>query len=229
MNHPAHIYRDYQDSIFLVFEGGEGSGKSIQSRLLQSRLELHDCSVVLTREPGGTLLGAQIRELLMHQKHPIVSRAELLLYIADRAQHMEEIVAPALSRKSIVISDRHTLSTVAYQCYGRGISLDLIHRLNQSVCLGIEPDLTFWLDIDPEEGLERARKRSTQDRMEAQSLSFHQAVRRGFAEAAEQDSRVVRVDASASREQVHVDIWNILKERSLSVLTMRKLDRVFGA
>ena len=164
--------------IFLVFEGGDGSGKSTQARILHRRLTREGHGVLLTHEPGGTPLGEAVRRWL--KTHSLsMPLTELLLFTAARAQHVDQIIAPALDSGQIVICDRFEASTVAYQGYGRGIELDLIHRLKQEVTGGLRPDLTIFLDVPVEEGL--ARKGSgSRDAFESEAVEFHQRVRQGY-------------------------------------------------
>ncbi|HBB36297.1 MAG TPA: dTMP kinase [Cyanobacteria bacterium UBA8803] len=210
----------------IVFEGVEGSGKTTQ--LERSRDWLLGCGlqqclgefgnqipVVVTREPGGTSLGLGLRQLLLEgQASPIQDRAELLLYGADRAQHVEEFLKPQLAKGVIILCDRYTDSTIAYQGYGRGLDLGLIQQLNQIATGGLESHLTLWLDVDAEIGLKRARQRGAADRMEQAELAFHQRVQQGFTQLAlSYPQRIVRIDASQSQEEVHLAIREILCQR----------------
>lgn len=211
----------------IVFEGSEGAGKTTQMQ--RCRLWLQESGILhkyypsgfsprilVTAEPGGTELGQGLRRLLLeqNQREPIRDRAELFLYAADRAQHIEDFIKPELARGSIILCDRFTDSTIAYQGYGRGISLSAIQQINQIATDGLEGDLTLWLDIDAAAGLKRARYRSTPDRMEAADLEFHQRVRQGFiALANAYPHRIVRVDASGDEEGVAGKIQAILWEK----------------
>ncbi len=219
----------------IVFEGVEGSGKTTQLQRCLNWLQssgLRSClgsfgekiPVVVTREPGGTPLGLGLRKLLLEEggKHgstpltpsSIQDRTELLLYAADRAQHVEEFLKPQLALGAIILCDRYTDSTVAYQGYGRGLDLALIQQLNQIATDGLESDLTLWLDVEVETGLLRARGRGTPDRIEQAGESFHQRVQQGFAQlAGSYPQRIVRVDASQSEEEVHLAIQEILRQR----------------
>ncbi|GAB4437110.1 MAG: dTMP kinase [Cyanobacteria bacterium J069] len=219
--------------MLIVFEGGEGSGKTTQLGRSHAWLCDEMCdeksgdhpwhqqfsgqrlSVLKTREPGGTELGRHIRELLLHPDmvEPTQDRAELLLFAADRAQHVEGVLWPALRRGSLVLCDRFTDSTVAYQGYGRGLDLRLIQQLNQIATGGLEPDLTLWLDVAVETGLGRAQRRGSADRMEQNQIEFHQRVRQGFCElAAAYPQRIRRVDADRSADDVFQDVQQILQE-----------------
>ncbi|MEA5447402.1 dTMP kinase [Leptolyngbya sp. CCNP1308] len=208
----------------LVFEGVEGCGKSTQLKQLHGALEQSDRlqqlqrqglipQVLVTREPGGTELGLGLRQLLLgyHGGAPMASRAELLLYAADRAQHVEELIKPALARGYWVLCDRYTDSTVAYQGYGRGLDLALIDQLNQVATGGLEPDLTLWLKLDAATGLARTRQRGAADRMEQADLAFHQRVQQGFETlAAQHPDRIVAIDAAADVGAVAADIFTVI-------------------
>jgi dTMP kinase len=221
--------------LLIVFEGVEGSGKTTQMRRCSDWLQGsgigsdlavkgEEMPVVVTREPGGTSLGLGLRKLLLEEgdsqenptptASPIQDRAELLMYAADRAQHVEEFLKPQLASGAIILCDRYTDSTVAYQGYGRGLDLKLIQQLNQIATDGLESNLTLWLDVDAEIGLKRARERGTADRIEQADLAFHKRVQQGFAElAALHPQRIVRIDASQSKEDVHLAIQEILCQR----------------
>jgi dTMP kinase len=214
----------------IVFEGVEGSGKTTQLQRCSQWLEAIGLGerfgagekippLVVTREPGGTALGLELRQLLLEAgmnstPQSIENRAELLMYAADRAQHVEELLNPQLKLGAIILCDRYTDSTVAYQGYGRGLDLTLIEQLNQIATGGLESDLTLWLDIEAEIGLKRARLRGRADRMEQADLAFHQRVQQGFAQlAASYPQRIVRIDASRSEEEVYSAIQEILRQR----------------
>ena len=188
---------------FITFEGGEGSGKSTQVARLARRLKTSGLPVLVVREPGGTRVGEGVRALLLDPEHSgLDATAELLLYEASRAQLVADVIEPALEAGEIVICDRFYDSTTAYQGFARGLSLDRIRELNEIASLGIVPDRTVVLDIDPALGIQRATRQGT-DRLEAESLAFHEAVRRGFlAIAAEEPGRVRVVDANCSPDQV---------------------------
>ncbi len=187
----------------IVFEGGEGSGKTTQIQRLYdwladdktlASLGLKDVcrGETLTREPGGTIRGQSIRHLLLttssQTNAPLVSKAELLLYAADRAQHVEEMLKPQLAEGYWVLCDRYTDSTVAYQGYGRQLDLALIHQLNDIATGGLKSDLTLWLNVPPSVGLARMHQRGQADRMEQASQAFHQRVYDGFAALASSTS-----------------------------------------
>ncbi|BAC88619.1 dTMP kinase [Gloeobacter violaceus] len=189
--------------MFITFEGGEGCGKTTQLTLLGDWLEKRCHRVVRTREPGGTALGRSLRGLLLDARSEITPTAELLLYATDRAEHLARVVRPALASGAAVLCDRFSDSTVAYQGYGRGLDLGLIERLNAIATGGLLPDLTFWLKLDPQAGLVRrlASNGNTPDRIEAETLAFHQRVHMGFAALANRyPGRIRPVDAGLSVE-----------------------------
>jgi dTMP kinase len=188
-------------SLFVTFEGIEGSGKSTHLRLLAAALRSAGHEVVETREPGGTALGRSLRDLLLQPSAtPPEPLAELLLYCADRAQHVAEVIRPALAAGRIVLCDRFSDSTIAYQGYGRGLDLTTVCALDAEARRGLEPDLTLLLDCPPSTGLARAHARSgTGDRFEQEALAFHEAVRRGFhALASAAPARYRLIDTTAS-------------------------------
>ncbi len=203
---------------FITFEGIEGSGKSTQIRLLAEFFKKQKFSVLLTREPGGTEIGNQIREIVLHSKNKkMVSLSELFLYAADRAQHIEEVIRPALKKRQIVLCDRFTDSTIAYQAEGRKISRKMIDRLNEMATSGLKPDLTFLIDCPVSVGLKRAKKRilgqiNKEERFEKEKISFHEKVRKGFLKIAKEDrSRMVVIDGMKSPEEIHQEILRQLK------------------
>ncbi|MCC7519127.1 MAG: dTMP kinase [Verrucomicrobiae bacterium] len=199
---------------FITFEGSEGSGKSTQIRRLAVRLRRNGHRVRVTREPGGTPIGRKIRHLLQFSRagRAMAAETELLLFGADRAQHTRETIGPALARGEVVISDRYADSTTAYQGAGRRLGRGFVECLNRFATAGLKPRLTFVLDLDPEEGLRRARKKTRRtDRMEAQRAAFYRAVRAGFQRLARTEARrVKRVDARAGVEEVAARVWALL-------------------
>jgi dTMP kinase len=200
---------------FIVFEGVEGSGKTTQIQLTAAWLQRSygkARSVVTTREPGGTDLGQQIRQLLLNDtKIQVENRAELLLYAADRAQHIETVILPQLELGNIVLCDRFTDSTIAYQGYGRGFDLAQIDRVNQLATDGLQSDLTIWLDLDVSIGLARAARRGEPDRMERANIDFHQRVQWGYQELANSyPERIVRIAADRAESVVQAEIQTIL-------------------
>jgi dTMP kinase len=202
----------------IVFEGVEGCGKTTQMQLCFQWLESLNISVVLTREPGGTELGKDLRGLLLSKSanKSISEITEILLYAADRAQHIEEELKPNLAMGKYILCDRYTDSTIAYQGYGRGLDMSLINNLNQIATGGLTSDITIWLDVDVEVGLWRKRGQAL-DRIEQETMDFHRRVQWGYTElAVSYPSRIVRVDGSASQEVVQQNIQNILQKRLFS-------------
>ena len=210
---------------FIVFEGVEGSGKTTQLQRsrqwllksgwlpkLQSKQLLKQ--LIVTREPGGTDLGIGVRQLLLNSaKELIHDRAELLLYAADRAQHVESFLRPHLAEGAMILCDRYTDSTIAYQGYGRGLDFALIDQINQVATNGLESDLTLWLDLEVEQGLARTQKRGASDRIEQANLEFHQRVQQGFADlAAKNSNRIVRIAADRSELEVAEQIEATLSQ-----------------
>lgn len=194
---------------FITFEGGEGCGKSTQVVRLAAALEERGLKVLLTREPGGTRLSELIRTLLKDEaEDPPVDRAELLLFLAARAQLVRNVIAPALEAGTWVVSDRFSDSTVAYQGYGRGLPVDFVRQANDFACEGLRPDLTFLLDLDPATAERRMRGReaatnTSADRIERAGSGFHARLRKGFLELAAADApRFSVVDASKSPDEV---------------------------
>lgn len=183
--------------LFIVFEGGEGSGKTTQVQLLAGRLRAAGQTVVTTREPGGTLLGGGIRGLLLDIMWGVVPpRAETLLYLADRAVHVHDVIRPALERGELVISDRYTDSTTIYQGAARGLDAADINRMSHWATDGLDPDLVIVLDVDPVEGLARVMSRSgTADRIEREQLAFHERVRIGYRALVQERRATLGTDA----------------------------------
>ncbi|MTJ13229.1 dTMP kinase [Anabaena sp. UHCC 0187] len=204
---------------FIVFEGVEGCGKTTQMQLCSQWLESLNISVVLTREPGGTELGKDLRALLLEKSpnRPIGEVTELLLYAADRAQHIEEELKPNLATGKFILCDRYIDSTIAYQGYGRGLNMSIINQLNQIATGGLASDLTIWLDVDVEVGLSRKRGQAKLDRIEQETIAFHRRVQQGYTElAASNPSRILRIDGSGSQDFVQQSIQEILQQRLFS-------------
>jgi dTMP kinase len=202
--------------LFITFEGIEGCGKTTQVQRLEKLLSDHEIPVLFTLEPGGTGIGTNIRRILLDTENKkIAPLAELLLYTADRAQHIEEIIKPALNEGKWVVCDRFFDATVAYQGSARGQDMKLIRFLNEKVTQGIRPDLTFLLDCPVQTGLKRALMRNLsvyndgQDRFEKEKEQFHHKVREGYLAIARQDKKRFKViDATRSVEEVEGDISN---------------------
>ena len=195
--------------MFITFEGPDGSGKTTQARLLAKWLGEQGYQVVLTREPGGTDIGDQIRVVLHDPRNTAMdARTEILLYSASRAQHVTEQIRPALAAGKIVISDRYADSTLAYQGYGRGLDLETLQRVTAFATGGLTPDLTLYLDVPPEAGLQRRQLGGVEwNRLDAETLEFHQRVRAGYLELVRQEpGRWVIIDAARSIEEGQVEI-----------------------
>ncbi|MBE9251981.1 dTMP kinase [Dolichospermum sp. LEGE 00240] len=203
----------------IVFEGVEGCGKTTQMQLCFQWLESLNISVLLTREPGGTELGKDLRALLLEKSpsKPVGEVTELLLYAADRAQHIQEELKPNLATGKFILCDRYTDSTIAYQGYGRGLDMSLINNLNQIATGGLTSDITIWLDVDVEVGLSRKRGQAKLDRIEQETMDFHRRVQQGYTElAASNSSRIVRIDGNNSQDIVQKNIQDILQQRLFS-------------
>lgn len=190
--------------LFITFEGPEGAGKSTNLQFFAAALRESGCDPLLTREPGGTPIAERIREVLLsHHDEPMCSDAELLLMFAARAQHIDRLIRPALEQGQVVISDRFTDATYAYQGGGRGIAFQRIAALEDWVQGDLRPDLTLVFDVPVEVGMQRARARSELDRFEVEQTAFFEAVRRTYLDRAAADPKRYRViDASGSLEQV---------------------------
>jgi len=202
------------DGLFITLEGGEGVGKSTQLRMLVRRLEGAGWKVEVTREPGATALGKRISDMVRSSAGGgPVDKAELLLYLADRAQHVARVIEPALARGMAVLCDRFADSSEVYQGRARGLGAAQVRRLNQWVCGAIWPDLTLVLDLDPKIGLQRALERQDSlglglDRLESEDMEFHRRVRKGFLDqAASEPDRVKVVDAGLPPDEVAARIW----------------------
>jgi len=194
--------------LFIAFEGGEGCGKSTQSRLLLKKFEQQNIPAVLTHEPGGTALGNELRKALKRKRGSFISpRAELFLVAASRAQLMAEVIRPALEEGKVVICDRFAHSTLVYQGYGRGLDFTAIKMVNNMATGYLNPDLIILLDISPDQGL--ARKQSLKDRFELEDLSFHRRVREGYLKmAAAEPDRWLVIDASLPKAKIAEIIWD---------------------
>lgn len=199
---------------FLTFEGGEGVGKTTQIRWLAEALTAAGREVVITREPGGSPIADQIRALVLDPNlKGLASLPELLLYEASRAQHVHDTIKPALARGCVVICDRFADSSVVYQGAARGLDAKLVRLLNRIATEGLEPDLTFVLDLDPKIGLARAGKRGSLDRIESETLQFHQQVRAGYRKLVRTEKKRVRlIPADRSLEEVRKAIAVELKD-----------------
>jgi dTMP kinase len=199
--------------LFIVFEGGDGAGKSTQVALLRDALCREGRQVTVTRQPGGTPLGQQIRDLVLHGEH-VTPRAEALLFAADKAHHVETLIRPALQRGDVVISDRYTDSSVAYQGAGRALGAQEVHDLNMWAVEDLVPDLTVVVDISAAEG--RRRRGDVHDRLESEEDTFHEAIRQHFlAMARGNPQRYLVVDGTQSPEQIHAEVMGRLGQLGL--------------
>ena len=202
-------------AMFITLEGGEGAGKSTSRDFIVSLLEDYQVPFIQTREPGGTPIGEALRGLLLSKEGTAPSvTTELLMVFAARAQHLHEVIEPALRDGKWVLCDRFTDATYAYQGYGRGFDLREIEALETLVQRGRHPDLTLWFDIDPQLGMARARQRAELDRFEEEELAFFEKVREGYLSRAECDSRFKIIDASRSI----TDVQHALRETLLPLL-----------
>jgi dTMP kinase len=203
--------------LFITIEGIEGGGKTTQVGLLAAALERAKLGVRVTREPGGTKLGEQVRALLLHSGTTVGRLAELFLILADRAEHVERLIQPALRGGEVVLCDRFADSTLAYQAYGRELPLDAVRAVESMARQGLLPDLTFVLDCPIEIGLARTRRRrghATADRFEGEDASFHERVRQGFLALARDDPQRIRViDGARTADDVHREILRMSAEK----------------
>lgn len=196
---------------FITFEGADGCGKTTQSELVKKYLEDSGINVVWTREPGSTELGKKIRELLLHYDGDVAPMCEAFLFLADRAQHIEKFVKPAVMSGKVVICDRHIDSTIAYQGYGRGKDIEELESLNNIATGRLKPDLTIVFDVSTDVAQQRVG--SEKDRMESAGLEFHKKVRYGYLEIAKNEpERVKVVDANNPIEKVFKDTKKIVRQ-----------------
>ncbi|MCD5401163.1 dTMP kinase [candidate division NPL-UPA2 bacterium] len=201
--------------IFITLEGPEGSGKSTQARKLSNYLEKKGLRTIVSREPGGTEIGQKVRKILLSPTSKgMEALTELFLYLAVRAQHVKEVIKPALSEGKIVISDRFLDATLAYQSYGRGLDRGLVNELNRLVIQGLKPDLTILLDIEIPQGMKRARGKSGKgDRIEQEKTEFHQRVREGYLKLVkEEPERIKRIKVEGSIEETQTKLRQCVDE-----------------
>jgi dTMP kinase len=217
-----------QRGLFITFEGSEGCGKSTQIRLLSARLQNLKIPFLLTREPGGTAIGEEIRHLLQFNKigHAMKPEAELLLFTASRAQLAREVIRPALDSGTTVVADRFFDSTTVYQVVARRIDSASVKFINDFAVGACRPDITFVLDLDPEKARERLlqRKRAAEgeDRMEQQPAEFYEAVRDGYLKlAAAEPQRIRLIDAAKSADEIEREIWTHLRDNFGAEKTQR--------
>ena len=195
--------------LFVAFEGGDGAGKSTQVRLLADALRRAGVDVLETRQPGGTELGSQLRDLVLHGDH-VSPRAEALLYAADKAHHVDTVVRPALARGDVVVTDRYVDSAIAYQGAGRDLGADEVATIQHWAVGGLMPDLTVVLDVTP--GTGRRRRGDVHDRLEAEGDEFHEAARAHFVALAKADpDRYLLVDATLPPDEIHVQVLDRLR------------------
>ena len=200
------------DGVFITFEGGDGSGKSTQIQRVRAWFEEHGFEVVVTREPGGTELGAELRRMVQNGPEDIDPRTEALLYAADRAYHVATLVRPALARGAVVLADRYIDSSLAYQGAARSLGVEEIRALSAWGTRNLDPSLTFLLDLPPEVG---ARRRTDEpDRMERESMDFHERVRHEYLRLADAEpERIVVIDGVGTPDEVFSEIRGVLVER----------------
>jgi dTMP kinase len=209
--------------MFMTFEGPEGSGKSTQLRRLALALRERGIDPVTTKEPGGTPLADRIRAILLHPESTMDPLTELLLYAASRRQHVVEVIRPAVERKAIVLCDRFTDATLAYQGFGRLLDLDRLRALNDWVTGALRPDITLLFDIDEQTGIARANSRNAhsanqEGRFEAEDLRFHRRVREGYRSlAVAEPDRFITIDASGTIDEVHARTMAALRKRAPEV------------
>lgn len=205
--------------LFITIEGPDGAGKSSLVRRLQKAIQDEtDRPLVMTREPGGSDIAEEIREILLNPVHTKMdARTEALLLAAGRRQHVVEKIRPALSRGDIVLCDRFVDSSIAYQGQARGIGVEEVKAINEFAIEGLRPDLTIYLDVEAEVGLSRIRDKKSnrsQDRLELEAITFHEEVRKGYAQLISQEpERFNIIDASQAEEKVFKDTWAVIKER----------------
>jgi len=194
---------------FITFEGADGSGKTTQIEMVKKYLETKGIKCVLTREPGGSALGTKLREILLHYDGEVDSLCELLLYMADRAQHVKTVILPALNDGFTVLCDRYTDSSVAYQGYARGLDIERIISLNKIATDGVDPDLTIVFDVETEVAMKRVG--DVKDRLEQEGIEFHKKLRNGYLELAKRfPERIKTVNANLGIEEVFEQVKKLL-------------------
>ena len=199
-----------EKGLFITFEGADGCGKTTQLKLLAEYLTNKGLEVVITREPGAKGLGEKVREILLNYDGEVSDRCESFLFLADRAQHIDMIINPAIAQGKVILCDRHTDSSVAYQGYGRGLSIERINLLNNLAVNGRYPDMTSVFDIDVETSMKRVGEEK--DRMESAGMEFFNRVRNGYLEIAKQEPNRVKVlDARKSIEEVHKNVIELIE------------------
>lgn len=198
--------------MFITFEGGEGSGKTSLIQYLKKALSSFE--IVTTREPGGSKVAEAIRDVVLNPKYEgVTPYTEALLYAASRAQHLDEVIIPALKENKIVLCDRYLDSSLAYQAYARDLGFDFVLSINK-YALSHLPDMTFYIDVDPEVGLSRIHHRNKFDRLDQESHSFHHKVRDGYMEVVKRyPNRVIRIDGNRPLDIIQKEILEIIKEK----------------
>lgn len=198
--------------MFITFEGGEGSGKTSLIEHIKKALSSYD--VVATREPGGSMVAEAIRDVVLNPKYEgVTPYTEALLYAASRAQHLDEVIIPALDAKKIVLCDRYLDSSLAYQAYARDLGFEFVLNINHYATLHM-PDLTFYIDVDPKVGLSRIHHRDKFDRLDQESIDFHHKVRQGYFEIVKRyPNRVILIDGNRSLDEIYQDIIKIIKDK----------------
>ncbi len=203
------MFFNMQKGLFITFEGADGSGKTTQLNNIKTFLEEKGYEVVITREPGALDIGQKIRNILLHHDGIVPDKCEMFLFLADRANHIETFIKPAIEQGKIVLCDRHTDSTIAYQGYGRGQDINLLKELNKIAVNGINPDLTLLFDVSTETA--QTRVGSEKDRMESAGIEFHKKVRNGYLELQKENpNRIKLINANNSIETVFEDTKNII-------------------
>lgn len=198
-------------SLFITFEGADGCGKTTQIELVNKYLQEKGYKTLVTREPGAKGLGEKLREILLNYEGEVSPNCESFLFLADRAQHIDCIIKPALKNNTIVLCDRHTDSTIAYQGYGRQLNIQEIKKLNDIAVNGLKPDLTIVFDIDVETSMQRVGK--TKDRMESAGMEFFNRVRNGYLAIAQEEPKRVKVINSADTiENIHTKVVELVEE-----------------
>lgn len=199
--------------MFITFEGGEGTGKTTLIETIYEQLKATH-HVIKTREPGGSMIAEAIRDIILNPKYEgVTPYTEALLLAASRAQHLDEVILPGLKKGAIVLCDRYIDSSLAYQGYARNLGFDFVLSINRYATLNM-PDLTFYIDLDPEIGMSRIEGRSKFDRLDQESKNFHLEVRKGYLEVLEKyPNRMVKIDGNQTVEEISAEIIRIIKEK----------------
>ncbi len=202
---------DNKKGLFITFEGADGCGKTTQINLLKEYLENKNYEIITTLEPGGSDIGKKLRQILLHHDGFVSPRAEMFMYLADRAQHIDTVIKNNVEKNKIVLCDRHIDSTVAYQGYGRGEDIEQINLLNEIATGGYKPDLTFVFDVDSE--IAQKRVGNVKDRLESEGLEFHRKIRQGYLELAKKyPNRIKVINSNKTIEEVFEQVKKIIDE-----------------